>query len=325
MKILVVGGAGYIGSHMVKMLDGLGHRPVTLDNLSTGYADAVNYGELVVGDMADADQLERLFTSHRFDAVMHFAAFSLVGESVTDPAKYYRNNITNTLNLLDTMVRHDVLHFIFSSTAATFGEPEYSPIDEAHPQHPINPYGHSKLIVEQILEEYDRAYGLKSTCLRYFNAAGADPEAELGERHQPETHLIPLVLQTASGRRDAITVFGDDYPTPDGTCVRDYIHIVDLCDAHMKALEHMMKSGQSARFNLGNGSGFSVKEVIETAGAVTGRGINIIAGERRPGDPAELVADATMAKGQLNWSPKYADLKTIIQHAWAWELKQSAR
>ncbi|MES9845887.1 MAG: UDP-glucose 4-epimerase GalE [Candidatus Sedimenticola sp. 6PFRAG5] len=321
MRILVVGGAGYIGSQMVKLLAGSGYEVVTLDNMSTGYADAVLYGTLVKGDMVDAVQLDQLLGEKRFDAVMHFAAFSLVGESMEDPAKYYRNNISNTLNLLDAMVRHGVLNFIFSSTAATFGEPDYSPIDELHPQRPINPYGHSKLMVEKILEDYDRAYGLKSTCLRYFNAAGADPEAELGERHQPETHLIPLVLQAASGRRDAITVFGNDYDTPDGTCIRDYIHISDLCDAHLLALEAMIAKGESARYNLGNGNGFSVKAVIDTASEVTGRVIPVKEGDRRPGDPARLVADATLAKAELAWNPVYDQLKTIIQHAWAWELK----
>ncbi|MBD3815979.1 MAG: UDP-glucose 4-epimerase GalE, partial [Halothiobacillus sp.] len=223
LSILVVGGAGYIGSHMVKFLARAGYRVVVLDNLSTGHADAVRYGELIVGDMADTALLDRLFHSHRFDAVMHFAAFSLVGESVDDPGKYYRNNVANTLKLLDAMVRHQVRHFVFSSTAATFGEPRSDRIDESHPQNPINPYGRSKLMVEHLLADYDAAYGLKSVCLRYFNAAGADPEGELGERHNPETHLIPLVLQAASGRRSHIHVFGTDYDTPDGSCLRDYI------------------------------------------------------------------------------------------------------
>lgn len=319
MNILVVGGAGYIGSHMVKLLANSGHDVCTLDNLSTGFSDAVVRGELIVGDMADESLLDRIFRSRPFDAVMHFAAFSLVGESVADPAKYYRNNVANTLCLLDAMVRHGVKHFIFSSTAATFGNPVRLPMDESHPQHPINPYGQSKLMVERILEDYDRSYGLKSTCLRYFNAAGADPEGEVGERHNPETHLIPLVLQAASGRRDAITVFGTDYDTEDGTCIRDYVHVQDLCDAHLLALLHMMKSGLSTRYNLGNGNGFSVKEVIDVACRVTGIDIPVRYGDRRAGDPARLVADAHAAIRDLGWSPQYADLSTIIRHAWAWE------
>jgi len=318
MNILVVGGAGYIGSHMVKMLARAGHQVTTLDNLTTGHA--VRYGELVTGDMADTALLDRLFANNRFDAVMHFAAFSLVGESMSDPAKYYRNNVANTLNLLDAMVRNGVMNFIFSSTAATFGEPVRMPMDETHPQQPINPYGRSKLMVEQILEDYDRAYGLKSTCLRYFNAAGADPEGEIGERHDPETHLIPLILQAASGRRDAITVFGTDYDTPDGTCIRDYIHVQDLCEAHLLGLERMMATGESARYNLGNGNGFSAKEVIDTAFKVAGLDIPVKYGERRPGDPARLVADASAAHHQLGWSPKFDALDLIIQHAWTWEI-----
>ncbi len=320
MNILVVGGAGYIGSLMVKMLARAGHGVTTLDNLSTGHMDAVRYGEFVLGDMADGALLDQLLASRPFDAVMHFAAFSLVGESMADPGKYYRNNVANTLNLLDAMVRHGVLNFIFSSTAAIFGEPVRLPMDESHPKLPINPYGRSKLMVEQILEDYDRAYGLKSTALRYFNAAGADPEGELGERHEPETHLIPLILQAASGRREAITVFGTDYDTPDGTCIRDYIHVQDLCDAHLLALERMLETGQSARYNLGNGEGFSVKEVIDTARRVTGRDIPTVWGERRPGDPARLVADATAARRELGWAPKFDALDAMIAHAQAWEL-----
>jgi len=323
MNILVVGGAGYIGSHMVKLLARAGHAVTTLDNLSTGHADAVKYGELVVGDMSDIELLDRLFSFTRFDAVMHFAAFSLVGESVTDPAKYYRNNVANTLNLLDAMVRHEVLNFIFSSTSATFGEPVRIPMDENHPQHPINPYGRSKLMVEHILEDYDRAYGMKSTCLRYFNAAGADPEGEIGERHHPETHLVPLILQAASGRRDAITVFGTDYDTADGTCIRDYIHVQDLCEAHLLGLLGMMRSGQSARFNLGNGRGFSVKEIIDISRAVANRDIPVKYGNCRDGDPARLVADASAAREQLGWAPQFDSLRDIINHAWAWEVSHS--
>ena len=321
MQVLVVGGAGYIGSHMVKMLHQQGHAVVTLDDLSNGYRDAVRYGEFVEGDIADFGLLDEVFTANTFDAVMHFASFIEVGESVRDPAKYYRNNFSNTLNLLDAMVRHDVKRFIFSSTAAIFGEPEYTPIDEAHAKAPINPYGRSKWMVEQALEDYDRAYGLESVCLRYFNAAGADPDGELGERHVPETHLIPLVLQAASGRRDSISVFGNDYPTPDGSCVRDYIHIVDLCSAHLLALEKLLQGSGSKRYNLGNGNGFSVVEVIQQARSVTGQPINAIDSDKRPGDPATLVADAALAREELGWKPRHDDLAEIIGHAWGWELK----
>ncbi|HQT44214.1 MAG TPA: UDP-glucose 4-epimerase GalE [Halothiobacillus sp.] len=323
LKILVVGGAGYIGSHMVKFLARAGHHVVVLDNLSTGHADSVKYGALVIGDMADTALLDTLFQAHQFDAVMHFAAFSLVGESVSDPAKYYRNNVSNTLSLLDAMVRHGVLHFIFSSTAATFGEPRTERIDESHPQNPITPYGRSKLAVEQLLEDYDKAYGLKSVCLRYFNAAGADPEGELGERHEPETHLIPLVLQVAAGRRAAIRVFGTDYPTPDGSCLRDYVHVQDLCAAHLLALEWLRRHDQSHRFNLGNGDGFSVLDVIETAQTVTGRLIAIERTARRPGDPARLIADAASAQLNLGWIPEFRELNRIIEDAWRWELINS--
>ena len=320
-KVLVVGGAGYIGSHMVWYLGQLGVDVVTFDDLSSGHRDAVLHGEFVQGNMADRVALDALFGCHDFDAVMHFASFIQVGESVQDPAKYYRNNVTNTLTLLDAMRDHGVKRFIFSSTAAVFGEPQRTPIDEAHPQQPINPYGRSKWMVEQILEDYDRARGLKSICLRYFNAAGADPEGELGERHVPETHLIPLVLQAASGRRDAICVFGTDYDTPDGTCIRDYIHVADLCDAHALALQRLRGGGESGHFNLGNGQGFSVKEVIDTARRVTGREIPVRYEARRAGDPPRLVADAGLARAQLGWQPTRADLETIVADAWAWEWK----
>jgi UDP-glucose 4-epimerase len=319
VNILVVGGAGYIGSHMVKILNRVGHHIAILDNLSTGYANAVRYGTLVVGDMADVLLLDKLFVEHHFDAVMHFAAASIVGESTVDPSKYYRNNVANTLTLLDAMVRHGVLRFIFSSTAATFGTPVQALIDETHPQRPINAYGRSKLMVENILSDYDEAYNLKSIKLRYFNAAGADPEGELGERHDPETHLIPLVLQVASGRRESISVFGTDYDTPDGTCLRDYIHVTDLCTAHLLALNRLIENGQSGAYNLGNGEGFSVQEVIDTATTVTGKNISVNKAARRTGDPDRLVADATHAETELGWAPQYPDLRTIIQHAWEWE------
>jgi len=304
---------------MVKLLLARGYLVVTLDNLSGGFRDAVLGGDFVEGDIADTQLLDSLFSQHQFDGVMHFASFIQVGESVDNPAKYYRNNVSNTLNLLDVMVKHEVKAFIFSSSAAIFGEPDYSPIDEQHPTQPINPYGRTKLIVEQALADYERAYGIQSVCLRYFNAAGADPEGELGERHDPETHLIPLILQAASGRRDSIKVFGGDYDTPDGTCIRDYIHIVDLCEAHILGLEHLWNDKGSAVFNLGNGQGFSVQEVIDAVRRVSGSDFKVIHDERRAGDPARLVADSTKAREMLGWAPQYADLDTIILHAWNWE------
>ncbi len=320
LKVLVVGGAGYIGSHMVKMLGQYGSSVTTLDDLSSGHRDAVLCGEFIQGDFGDRVVLDTVL-SQGFDAVMHFASFIQVGESVHNPEKYYRNNVANTLGLLDAMRAHGVNKFIFSSTAATFGEPQYTPIDEQHPQHPINPYGRTKLIVEQALADYERAYDFKSVSLRYFNAAGADPEGQLGERHEPETHLIPLVLQTASGRRPHISVFGQDYDTPDGTCIRDYIHINDLCSAHWLALQSLLRGQRSQAYNLGNGSGFSVQEVIDAAEQVTGRKISVQYSPRRAGDPARLVANAKRAREQLGWHPQYDELTTIIQHAWVWEQK----
>ncbi len=319
MSVLVVGGAGYIGTHMAKMLVCSGYGVVVLDNLSTGFRDAVRHGQLIEGDLVDQVLLEQVFSNQRINAVLHFAALSQVGESVREPARYYRNNVANTQNLLDAMLRHDVRCFLFSSTAAIFGEPEYTPIDEHHPQRPINPYGRSKRMVEEMLADYRQAHGLCSVSLRYFNAAGADPEGELGERHDPESHLIPLVLQAASGRREKIAIFGNDYPTPDGTCVRDYIHVWDLCSAHLLALEHLLAGGESAAYNLGNGKGFSVQEVIDTARRVTGRSIPVEMQERRSGDPAILVADSQKARQELGWQPRFADLETIIAHAWSWE------
>ena len=326
MNILVVGGAGYIGSHMIKMLSKEGYDVVVLDNLSTGFRYAVRYGELVVGDLADINLLENLFTQHSFDGVIHFAANSLVGESIQHPFKYYRNNVSNTLNLLDVMVRHNVKHFIFSSTAATFGEPKYVPIDEVHPQEPINLYGASKLMIERILKDYADAYDLNSVCLRYFNACGADPEGELGENHDPETHLIPLTLQAASGRRESITIYGRDYDTEDGTCIRDYIHINDLCSAHELALKHVMEGkGEGAlAFNLGNGKGFSVKQVIDIVKEVVakdGYELTVEEGEQRVGDPAILIADAKKAESILGWQPQIDNLERIVKHAWMWEKK----
>lgn len=318
---LIVGGAGYIGSHMTLMLHELGHRVIVVDNLSTGFEDSVIGARFVQVDIQDFHKLDQIFKDNKIDVVMHFAAHIDVGESVRDPFKYYRNNVVATQSLLECMVINKVNHFVFSSTAAIFGEPEYVPIDEAHPMQPINPYGHSKLMVEQMLESYDQAYGLKSICLRYFNAAGADPKTRLGERHNPETHLIPLVLQAASGRRDAISIFGDDYETEDGTCVRDYIHIVDLCQAHVLASEWMLANQRSARFNLGNGNGFTVKQVIAAAEKITNRKIKQNIQARRPGDPAKLVADSSKAKMELGWYANFAELEEIVRHAWNWEDK----
>lgn len=324
MHVLVVGGAGYIGSHMVKLLDRRGCEVTVLDNLSAGYRDAVKAGRFVLGDLGDLEVLEDLLRTHRFDGVMHFASHIQVGESVREPAKYYRNNVFKTQRLLDAMVAHQVKSFVFSSTAAIFGEPVRIPIDETHPRNPINPYGRGKWMVEQMLRDYDVAYGLKSVCLRYFNAAGADPDGELGERHDPETHLVPLVLRAAAGRLPEVTVFGTDYDTPDGTCIRDYIHVTDLCEAHWLALQRLGAGGESTAYNLGNGNGFSVREVIDAARAVVGRDIPVRHGARRPGDPARLVADSRRARAELGWEPRHADLATMIAHAWRWELGQGA-
>lgn len=315
-KILIVGGAGYIGSHMVDCLERAGYMPIVLDDLSTGHRDAVHNAELIVGDIADSKLLDDLFTKHQFAAVMHFASFIQVGESVVNPAKYYQNNVGGTLQLLTTMLKHQVKNFIFSSTAAVYGEPKYTPIDEVHPIAPINPYGHSKRMIEVMLEDFSKAYDFNFVSLRYFNAAGADPEGHFSERHEPETHLIPLVLQAASGKRKSITIYGQDYPTLDGSCVRDYIHVTDLCSAHLLALQALFAGKPSAFYNLGTGHGFSVQQVIDTAREVTQREIVVSKGERRPGDPAVLVADPSRAIQELNWQPRYSDLKTIITHAW---------
>lgn len=323
MKILVTGGAGYIGSHMVRMLDALGHAVVTFDDLSTGFRDAVLGGELVRDSLHDKLALKALFGSHQFDAVVHFAGSIAVGESVRDPAKYYQNNLAGTLNLFDAMREHGVNKVVFSSTAAIFGVPQYVPIDEAHPQAPINPYGMTKWVTERILRDYDAAYGLRSVALRYFNAAGAAPDAVLGERHDPETHLIPLALRAAKGELPELTVFGTDYDTPDGTCIRDYIHIVDLCDAHVLALQHLMSGGESRAYNLGNGQGYSVKEVIHVAERVSGKRVPVIHGPRRAGDPPRLVADASLIRKDLDWSPKFGALEQIIEHAWQWEARKT--
>ncbi|BAU10071.1 UDP-glucose 4-epimerase [Leptolyngbya sp. NIES-3755] len=323
--VLVTGGAGYIGSHAVLALQQAGYEVVVFDNLVYGHRDIVESVlkvELIEGDTNDRELLDRVFASRPFSAVMHFAAYAYVGESVSQPDKYYRNNVTGTLTLLEAMVAADIKKFVFSSTCATYGVPKTVPIPENHPQDPINPYGATKLMVERILADFDRAYDFKSVAFRYFNAAGADPEGRLGEDHQPETHLIPLVLMAALGKRDSISIYGTDYPTPDGTCIRDYIHVNDLAEAHVLGLNYLLKGGDSDRFNLGNGNGFSVREVIDMARKVTGRSIPAVECDRRPGDPPALVGSAEKARSILGWNPQYADLEKILTHAWAWHQKR---
>ena len=320
-----VGGAGYIGSHMVKRLGTAGVGVTTLDNLSSGRRSAVTCGTFVRGEMGDRESLHDLFRSSGFGAVMHFAAHMEVRESVENPAKYYANNVAGTLALLDVMRAHGVRRLVFSSSAAVFGKPRRPRVDESHPMDPINPYGRSKLMVEQILRDYESAYGLTSMCLRYFNAAGADPGGKIGESHEPETHLVPLVLRAASGRAGNVTVFGADHDTPDGTCIRDYVHVNDLCEAHLLALRALGDGAPGAAYNLGNGDGFSVREVIDAAEVVTGAPIPVVYGPRRAGDPARLVSDSTRARAELGWNPRYPELKTIVSHAWKWELALCAR
>lgn len=322
-KILITGGAGYIGSHMVLCVKRAGYEPIVLDDLSAGHRDAVLGAELIVGSIHDEALLEQLFSENKFAAVMHFASFIQVGESVIDPAKYYQNNVAGTLTLLQAMLKANVKYFIFSSSAAVYGEPKYTPIDEMHPVKPINPYGFSKAMIEQVLQDYAASYDFKFSALRYFNAAGADPESRLGERHDPETHLIPLILQTAQGLRKSITVFGNDYATHDGTCVRDYVHVTDICEAHWLALQKLWEGAESSIYNLGTGHGYSVKQVIKAVHAVTKSEITVEQGERREGDPAVLVADASKAKRELNWHPKHSDLKTLVEHAWKFYTKST--
>ncbi|ARV60032.1 UDP-glucose 4-epimerase GalE [Nostocales cyanobacterium HT-58-2] len=319
--ILVTGGAGYIGSHTVLALKQAGFDVIILDNLVYGHRDLVEkvlQVELVVGDTGDRALLDDLFKTRDVAAVMHFSAYAYVGESVTDPAKYYRNNVIGTLTLLEAMLAASVKKFVFSSTCATYGVPQVVPIPEDHPQNPINPYGATKLMVERILSDFHVAYDFKSVRFRYFNAAGAAPNGLLGEDHNPETHLIPLVLQTALGKRESISVFGTDYPTPDGTCIRDYIHVSDLADAHVLGLKYLLEGGDSQVFNLGNGNGFSVKEVIETAKKVTGKDIKVVECDRRPGDPPALIGSGDKARQILGWHPQYPSLEEIITHAWQW-------
>lgn len=316
-RILVVGGAGYIGCHMVKALLEAGFDVIVLDNMSTGYRELLTGGTLVEGGLGDIGLLDKLFRGNTICAVMHFAGFSLVGESVQNPLKYYRNNVVETVSLIEAMVRHGVDRFIFSSSAAVYGDPVISPIPEDHPQQPTSPYGTSKLCVERILEDCDRAHELRSVCLRYFNAAGADASGTIGEMHNPETHLIPLVLKSVL-TQEPVSVFGNDYPTPDGTCIRDYVHVTDLAQAHLLALEALLSGAGSSVYNLGNSIGYSVRQVIDLVQKVTGRAVQTVEEERRAGDPANLVADSAKIRRALNWAPEYEDLERIIATAWNW-------
>lgn len=320
--ILIVGGAGYIGSHINKELNKQGFETIIFDNLVSGHDWSVKWGKFVKGDLANIEDIRKVFRENKIEAVMDFAGSIEVGESVKDPQKYYDNNVANTLNLLRVMMEAGVKKFIFSSTAATFGNPQYTPIDEKHPQSPINPYGMTKLMVEKILMDYDKAYDFKSVRLRYFNASGADVDGEIGEAHNPETHLIPLVIEAVMGKREDIKIFGTDYETPDGTCVRDYIHVTDLAEAHILALKYLLDGGESDDFNLGNGVGFSVREVIEAVKKVTGKEFKITEVERREGDPAVLVASSEKIKDKLNWKPLFTDIEEIVKTAWNWHQKR---
>ncbi|HEY2840070.1 MAG TPA: UDP-glucose 4-epimerase GalE [Pirellulales bacterium] len=317
MRILVTGGAGYIGSHAVRLLTRAGHEVWCYDSLILGHQKAVPAGRLIVGELADRPKLETALSEHKIEAVMHFAAFASVGESVVDPARYYQNNVAASLTLLEAMRASGVTKIVFSSTTATYGAPERMPITEETTQAPINPYGFCKLVIERALADYAHAYGFGYAALRYFNAAGASPVGDLGEDHTPETHLIPIVLQVALGQRDSITIFGEDYPTPDGTCVRDYIHVDDLGAAHLKALNRL-QPGQGLKLNLGTGVGQSVRQVIDACRRITGHNIPEKIGPRRPGDPPELVADSSRAKALLDWTPRYPELEQIVETAWRW-------
>jgi UDP-glucose 4-epimerase len=317
MNVLVVGGAGYVGSHACRILENAGHEVWVYDNLSLGHREAVREGRLIEGDVADGQRVRDVLRERSIEAVMHFAAFAYVGESVVEPAKYYRNNVIATLELLEAMRACDVRKFVFSSTTATYGEPAEIPIPETTPQQPINPYGFTKLVIERALADYAHAYGLGYAALRYFNAAGADPSGELGEDHDPESHLIPIVLQVALGQRDSVTIFGDDYPTPDGTCIRDYVHVNDLGTAHLRALERL-REGQGICVNLGTGRGNSVRQIVDACRRISGKAIPEVMGERRPGDPPELVAQADLARQLLDWTPQFTEIEQIVETAWNW-------
>jgi UDP-glucose 4-epimerase len=320
MRILVTGGAGYIGSHAVRLFLGRGHDVWVYDNLAMGHRAAVPGDRLIVGDLAELPRLDHALVMQRIEAVVHFAAFAFVGESVRDPGKYYQNNLVNTLNLMDCLRRQGIGKFVFSSTCATYGVPQQVPITEEEPQRPINPYGRAKLAVEQALADYAAAYGWGYAALRYFNAAGAAADGSIGEDHDPETHLIPLAIYAAQGRRPHLEIFGTDYPTPDGTCIRDYVHVDDLAEAHLLALERL-QPGQGLRYNLGTGRGYSVREVIRCVEEVSGRPVPVKEGPRRPGDPPVLVAAADKVRSELGWQPRYGELRPIVETAWNWHAK----
>lgn len=324
MKVLVTGGAGYIGSHTVKLLLEFGYDTIIYDNLENGHQKAVLGGTLIQGDLRDKELLNETFDAHKIDAVIHFAAYASVGDSVANPNKYFLNNVNGGLNLMESIRTHDIKSIIFSSSASTYGEPQNVPIIEDDPQNPTNPYGETKLIFEKILKWYDVAYGIKSISLRYFNASGADPEGRIGEDHKPEEHLIPIVLQTALGQRRDVKVFGADWETADGTCIRDFIHVDDIANAHVKALQALEKGSETTAYNMGNGDGQSVKQVIQAASDVTGCSIPWEAVNRRPGDPARLVASSDRLKSELGWQPMYPELHTIIEHAWRWHSEHPA-
>ena len=322
MNVLITGGAGYIGSHTAKVMAKSGFQPVALDNMSFGHDWAVKWGPLEKGELGDVEFVRGVIRKHKIEAVIHFAANAFVGESMTNPRKYFQNNVVNTLNLLNVMTDENVKNFVFSSTCATYGDPIRVPIDETHPQSPVNPYGESKLFVEKMLKWYGPAYNLKWTALRYFNAAGADPDGEIGEDHEPETHLIPLVIQVAQGLRPHASIFGTDYATPDGTAIRDYIHVTDLADAHVKSLQRLLKGEESTVFNLGTGTGSSVREVIKAVEKASGKPVKVVEAPRRAGDPPALVADAKKANTVLGWKPQFAKMETIVEHAWKWHARK---
>ncbi|MGL4669847.1 MAG: UDP-glucose 4-epimerase GalE [Methanobacteriaceae archaeon] len=329
--ILIVGGAGYIGSHVNKSLNNWGYDTLIYDNLSEGHIESVKWGEFVEGDLSDSLKLDKLFNSYDIDVVMHFAAFTSVNESIKNPEKYYINNVSNTINLLKSMKKGNVGNFIFSSTAAVYGNPQSIPINENHILNPINPYGNTKLTIERILSDYSKSfscvgsnsYNFNYSSLRYFNASGCDKDCEIGEKHNNETHLIPLILDVAIGKRESISIFGTDYPTEDGTCIRDYIHVEDLANAHIKAMEYIKNNNTSEVFNLGNGNGFSVREVIKCCETVINKDINTIEDSRRPGDPAVLVSDSTKARNMLNWEASNSNINNIVETAWNWHKNTS--
>ena len=324
-NVLITGGAGYIGSHTCQALAALGYLPISLDNLIHGHTWAVQWGPFIKGDITDSSVLEQIFSDYQPKAVIHFAAFAYAGESVEHPAQYYQNNVTGSITLLEAMRRHGCKNIIFSSSCATYGIPSQVPILENHPQLPINPYGRSKLMMEQIIQDYGNAYGIRYAILRYFNAAGADPGGHIGEDHDPETHLIPILLQTAQGRRDYTEVYGTDYDTPDGTAIRDYIHVTDLADAHLLALKYLVQSRQNLCINLGTGQGRSVMEVIQAVQQVTGKSVAYRTVGRRPGDPPVLVAKADHAYSLLGWKPDFFDIQATISTAWNWHQSQSTK